>query len=223
MRFLFALFAAFSLSCIAAPYSIRLGIEKLVLDAPPGFTDTTDLASPRLQDLAATLSSDSNRVLMFALSDADVRRFSQGDPIEARRYMIAVTPKGLERERVSVEGFTALVSESTRELGAPAAPVDLVKHLETQPIGHWQLLDELRRDAASLSVLQATRLPPLAATTFWGSSKPQYQVSTTTLLLLRGKALRVAVFSLYDSPADIDWVKSVTLRWVEDLQRLNAR
>ena len=66
-----ALFAAVSLNCAAAPFTVRLGLEKIVLDAPPGFTDTTELASPRLHDLAETLTAASNRILVFALSDAD--------------------------------------------------------------------------------------------------------------------------------------------------------
>ncbi|MSQ63614.1 MAG: hypothetical protein EXR33_07240, partial [Betaproteobacteria bacterium] len=59
-----ALLAALPPSGAAAPFTVRLGLEKIVLDAPPGFTDTTELASPRLQDLAASLISPSNRLLL---------------------------------------------------------------------------------------------------------------------------------------------------------------
>ena len=52
MRILAALLAVFALDCAAAPFAVRLGIEKLALDTPPGFSDTSNLASPRLQDLA---------------------------------------------------------------------------------------------------------------------------------------------------------------------------
>jgi len=48
MRILAPLFAALlavtSLPCSAVPFSVRLGVEKVVLDTPPGFSDTTDLA-----------------------------------------------------------------------------------------------------------------------------------------------------------------------------------
>ncbi len=223
MRILAALLAAFSLNCAASPFAVRLGLERLVLDTPPGFSDTTDLASPRLQDLSAALTSASNRVLMFALTDADFRKFSNGDQIEAKRYIIAVTPKGLEQNRVSPEQFTILVSDSLRELGAPSSPADLVKFLEQKPIGRVNLIAELKKEPAMVSVLQATRLPPLPGAAMWESSKPQYVVFTTTIFLLRGKALQLAVYSMYDGPADVDWVKSNTLRWLDELQRLNPR
>jgi hypothetical protein len=210
-----------SLQCAAAPFAVRLGLERIVLDAPPGYSDTTELSSPRLQDLAATLTEDSNRVLLFALSDTDLRRFTQGDQLEARRYMIAVTPKGLERERVSGAQFSALVVDSLQGLGQPAVAPDLAKYLETQPIGKASLLAELRREPATVSVLQATRLPPLPGAHLFDPRKPQYQAFTTTLFLVKGKALRLSVFSLYEGPADIEWLKVMTQRWQDELLRLN--
>jgi hypothetical protein len=31
------------------------------------------------------------------------------------------------------------------------------------------------------------------------------------------------VFSQFDAPVDAEWIRAITLRWVEDLQRLNNR
>ena len=223
MRILAFLLAALSLNCAAAPFTVRLGIERIVLDAPPGFTDTTEHASPRLQDLAQTLTSASNRILLFALSDADVRRFTNGDQLEAKRYMIAVTPKGLERERVTPTQFSALVTDSLRELGKPVEAADLIKFLDKQPVGKLHLIAELKKDAAMSSVLQATRLPPLPAPAMFQATTPQYLFSTTTLFLLRSKAIQIAVYTIFESPADADWLKSITERWIDELQRLNPR
>jgi hypothetical protein len=207
--------------CGAAPFGVRLGLDKLVLDAPPGFSDTTDLASPRLQDLAATLTPASNRVLLFALADSDVRKFTQGDQLDARRYMIVVTPRASERERFGPERFAAEAAESLRELGKPVKAADLFKYMEAQPIGKANLLAELRRDAGVVSVLQATRLPPLPGASMWDDKKPQYLIHTTALLLLQGKLVQVSVYSMYEAETDVDWVKQTTQRWIEDLQRLN--
>src|SRR3990167_10487995 len=130
MQWLAALVLLAALPAAAAPFTVRLGIERIVLDAPPGFTDTTELASPRLQDLSETLTAASNRILLFALSDADVRRFTSGEKLEAQRYMIAVTPKGLERERVTPAQFALFVSDSLHDLGKPVQPTDIIKFLE---------------------------------------------------------------------------------------------
>ena len=216
-----ALLFACALNCSAAPFTVRLGIERLVFDTPPGFTDTTELASPRLQDLSETLTPASNRILMFALSDGDVRRFTLGDRLDAARYMIAVTPRGMENQKVSPQQFAAFVAESLQGLGKAAEAPDLIKFLETQPIGKAILVAELKREPTVVSVMQATRLPPLPAATFWDSAKPQYLCFTTTLFLVRGKALSLSVYTLYNGPADADWLKPITQRWVDELLRLN--
>src|SRR3954463_9631570 len=89
----------------AAPFAVQLGDTRLGLDAPPGFSDTGFTGSPRLQELAEALTSASNRVLMFALTDADLRRFTVGDQLEAKRYAIAVSPRGLERDYLTTKVF----------------------------------------------------------------------------------------------------------------------
>ena len=213
-----------SLPAAAAPFAMRLGVERIVLDAPPGFTDTTDLSSPRLQELAETLTSASNRILVFALTDADVRRFMAGDQIEARRYMIAVTPRVMERERVNAETFNAFVTDSLRELGKPAdagEAANYAKYLDRQPHGKVSLLAELRKDPAVASVLQGTRLPTQGGG--WQDKPPQYVFSTTTIFLVRGKLLRLDVFSGIDVQADVNWLRGITERWMSELLRLNSR
>jgi hypothetical protein len=54
-------------------------------------------------------------------------------------------------------------------------------------------------------------------------NKPQYVFFSTTIFLVAGKALQLAVYSMYESPVDIEWVRTITLRWIEELQRLNPR
>jgi len=218
-----ALLAMLPLSGAAAPFSVRLGNERIVLDALSGFTDTTELASPRLQELGEALTSASNRILLFALTDADLRRFRNGDPMdEKQRFLIAATPRTLERDRVTTEQFAGMVELSVRELGK--SPVgDIFKYLEKQPPGKSSLLAELKRGATVFSVLQGTRLlsPP---TGLFGKEKPpQYVLSTTTMLLLRGKALQLTAFTSFENSQDLDWLKSITERWANELQRLNER
>lgn len=202
---------------------MQLGDSRVGLDAPPGFADTIFMGSPRLQELAETLTSASNRILLFALTDSDMRRFSVGDTPDFRRYMLIVTPKGMEREFVTPKSFVRLVSDSLRDLTAPPKGADLQKYLEERPVGALSLLAELRKDDAVTSVLQGMRLPPTRSSSFFNPEKPQYVLSTTSLMLVRGKALNLTVYTLYDSPADADWIRLTTRRWIEDLQRINAR
>jgi hypothetical protein len=219
-----SLFAAVSLHGAAAPFAVTVGDSRIALDAPPGFADTAFTGSPRLQELAETLTSASNRILLFAVSDADLRRFMAGDVMDARRYMIAVTPRVMERERITGNAFAALAADLVREMGAPPPPgTEPRKHLDANP-GAQTLLAELRREPDAVTVLQGTRLPaPPRSSVFAEERPPQYVLSTTSLVLLRGKALSLTVHALYDSPADLDWIRAATLRWVDELRRLNAR
>ena len=218
-----ALLATLPPSGAAAPFSVRLGSERIVLDALAGFTDTTELYSPRLQDLGEALTSPSNRILLFALTDADLRRFRNGDPMdEKQRFLLAATPKTLERDRVTSEQFAGMVELSQREFGTPPAG-DIFKYLEKQPPGKSSLLAELKPGATVYSVLQGTRLLSPPPGLFGKEKPPQYVLSTTTMLLLRGKALQLTAFTSFEVPQDLDWLRSITERWTTELQRLNER
>jgi hypothetical protein len=218
VRILAALLSGFSIQCAAVPFAVQLGDARVALDAPPGFTDTLQTGSPRLLELSESLTSASNRILLFAISDADLRRFGVGDSLELRRYMIVVTGRGMERERLSDSAFREFAVESVRSLGPVPGVSDYVQHLDSRPFGATSLLAELRKDADAVSVLQGMRAK--------GSglfSSAQYFLSTTSLLLVRGKALSLSVHTRYDDPADLEWIRATTTRWIDELKRMNAR
>lgn len=216
VRALVALVVGFSLQCSAAPFAVQVGEARIGLDAPSGFSDTTFTASPRLQELSEALTPASNRILLFALSDADLRRFTLGDQLDLRRYMIAVTPRGMERERVTEATFQQFIGESLSGLGAPPAEKDVVKYLDSRPTGTTNLLAELRKDADVVSVLHGAR----TKASFFERSR--YMLSSTTLLLLRGKALSLSIFTQYEDPSDLEWIRNITTRWVDDVKKLNS-
>ena len=197
-----ALLLALPLYVAAAPFAVQVGESRIALDAPPGFADTCFTGSPRLQELAESLTSASNRVLLFALSDADLRRFTVGDQPELRRYMVAVTSRAAEREGMSESTFRALAGEMQRELKQLPPAGDYQKYLESQPPGAVSMLAELRKDAGTVST---------------------YLLSSTSLVLLRGKALTLSIFTQYDDAADLEWIRLITLRWIDDLKKLNGR
>ena len=122
VRTLAAFFLILSLPCLAAPFAVHVGEAKIALDAPPGFADSSFTGSPRLQELAESQTSPSNKILLFAISDGDLRRFMTGDTPEFRRYMLVVTPKALERDRMTPAAFQELVDNAARAgQGADAA------------------------------------------------------------------------------------------------------
>lgn len=64
-------------------------------------------------------------------------------------------------------------------------------------------------------------MPDKPGATFWQSDTPQFLCFTTTLFLVRGKALQLQVYTLYDGPADTEWLKTITQRWQDELLRIN--
>jgi hypothetical protein len=220
VRFLAALLFALSTCALGAPFAVQLGDTRIALDAPPGFADVQAMGSPRLLDLAEALTSASNRILLFALEDGDVRRFTVGDSPELRRYVIAVTPRELQSARVTLPAFRGLVADALRELGAlPDPKAELRPYLDAQPKGRVSLLGELRKEQDVVSVMQGARLPDPPRS----REPPRYLLSTTTLMLIRGKALNLAIYTSHSGPEDVEWLRNVTLRWIEELQRLNLR
>jgi hypothetical protein len=218
VRLLAFLLALFVHCALAAPFAVQLGDARVALDTPPGFSDVQATGSPRLLELAEALTSASNRIVLFALEDIDVRRFTVGDTPELRRYCLVVTPKPFEGARVTLVAFRQLVADVMRDVGTPLpAGGDLRAQLDSTK-GRPALVAELRRDQEVESMLQGARMSEARR-----GEPAKYLLSSTTLLLVRGRALNLSVYSLYETPADLDWIRATTLRWVEDVQRLNNR
>jgi hypothetical protein len=214
--------ASVSLQSAAAPFALQVGDVRMGFDLPPGFADTGFTGSPRLQELSESLTSASNRVIVFALTDADLRRFTGGDTPELRQYLLAVTPRALEHQRVTPSEFDAYVREGLRSLGTAPAGDDFQKVLEARPHGELALLAELRREPEAVAVLRGVRVPPPDSGFFSFAKPSSYVLSTTSLVLLRGKALTLTVVTGYESKADVEWIRFTTLRWIDELRRLNA-
>lgn len=206
----------------AAPFGVQVGPDRLVLDTPVGFADTAAFGSPRLTELAETLADASNRVLVFALTDADVRRFGAGDQLELRRYLLAVTPKARERERISPGQFGKLLEDIERNIDPGfASPENYRIYLRGLPAGQSHLLAKLRREPQLISLLQGTMLPQ-PPPSIWRDEPPAvFKLTTTTLTLIGGRAVYVSAFSAYDSPADVIWIRSISETWTDELRRLN--
>jgi hypothetical protein len=222
MRILACFALLFALHCSAAPVPATLGAERLVLDAPAGFSDSLQLSSPRLQELAETLAGPSNRVLLFAITDADLRSFMQGDSPAFRRYMVVATPVRLEEQRLEAAHFAGMVAEGMRDMGRPVPPDDYIKYLDARPDGRPNLLAEVRREPEVVTLLHGAKMIVRPATLF-KNEESRYLISTQTALLLRGKMLHLVVYSHWEGRPDYDWVLSTTERWVEEWRRLNRR
>jgi hypothetical protein len=199
VRVLAALSLVLSMKCLAAPFAVQVGDTRIALDTPIGFADSSFTGSPRLQELAESQTSPSNKVLVFAISDGDLRRFMTGDTPDFRRYMVVVTPRALEHERMSPAAFRELAEAARREAARSE-------------------FSELRNDPEVYSAQMRAVLPPARR-----GGEPQEVLVTRSIMHVRGKALDLSIYSVHESPADLEWIRFTTTRWIEDLQRLNSR
>ncbi|MBV9190399.1 MAG: hypothetical protein JO292_06910 [Betaproteobacteria bacterium] len=219
MRFLGLLLAVLSTTVLAAPFAVQVGETRLALDTPSGFAAVQATGSPRLLELGEQLTSATNKILLFALEDADVRRFTVGDSPELRRYAIIVTPRDLQTARVTAAGFRSLVTDAMRDLGSPPDPkLALRTYLDAEP-RRPKLIAELRKEQDVVSIMQGARLPDPPRS----KAEPRYLLNSMTFMLVRGKALNLALYTLQNGPDDVEWLRAATLRWIEELQQLNLR
>ncbi len=211
-----------SAAVIAAPFGVQLGPDRLTIDTPAGFADTAGFGSPRLTEIAETMADPGSRVLVFALSDSDARRFAAGDALELRRYLLASTPRARERERMTAAQFAEIVAEIERNIDpAFSSPENYRPYLMERPAGQAHLLAKLRRDAQVINLLYGTMIPQ-PPPKFWREAPPpSYKLTSTAVALIGGRAVYVSAFSTYESPADVIWTRSITESWVQELQRLN--
>lgn len=210
---------AFAWMCVAAasPFVVQLGADKLVFDVPPGFSDAIGLGSPRLNELAESVAGPSNRLLVFAVTDGDLRRFQTGEPPELKRYGVAATPREYEFLRATPQDFARFVGDAMRGLGEPAAAdSDVKKVIGAAPAGAVILLAVPRRDAALVSFVQGSRVGGAR----WYDDEV-FVLSATSLVLVRGRPLNLTVVTAFTSPADMEWLQFTTRRWLEQIQRLN--
>jgi hypothetical protein len=220
VRALVAVLATVSLQCAAAPFALPVGDVRLGFDLPPGFADALPSGSPRVQDLAESLTSATNRILVFALSDGDMRRFNAGDAPELKQYLLVVTPRSYEQERMSVPAFERYVRDGFRTMGKPVEG-DFTKLLEARPPGESATIAELLSEPDATGVMRAVRLPPPEG--LLSFMKPsQYVLSSSSVVLLRGKPIHLTLTTGYESKADVETLRTVTLRWIEQLRRLNV-
>ena len=84
------------------------------------------------------------------------------------------------------------------------------------------VLAELHREPALLSFMQGARFDAAEKRFFWEETVPTaYLLSTTTLLLLRDRALSLSIYTGYGNQEDAAWLKQTTKRWIEELKRIN--
>ena len=136
---------------------------------------------------------------------------SSPTPAESAQY-------ATERERMTPSTFKSYAAESLRGLGPLAPPGDYRKYLESLPAGTVSMLAQLRDDPDAITLLQGARSKPAR---FFEPST--YQLSSISIVLLRGKPLTLSVYTQYEDPADLEWIRVTTARWIDELKRLNIR
>ena len=209
----------------AAPFALQVGDLRLGLDAAGRLRRLPLLTgSPRLIELAESLTAASNRILVFALTDADMRRFNGGDAPELRQRLLVVTPRALEHQRTSGRRVrrqrardAALARQTSRpKATSPEVPRDAPAR-------------QRRRASASCAGSRRSWLS-CAAFACRPSRRPVQLLQAVAVRRSRAPPCSCCAANRCSSPsspatrakADLEWIRATTLRWIDELRRLNA-
>ena len=169
----------------------------------------------------------SNRLLAIFMSQADINSALAGQQPAMARYFMAQTLRQTESSQISEADFaqvktllrqqyqsllTELGPKVQNELDRAAREMgrDLGQDLLVLKAGELKGLEVFDERAASISLLAATKYRVQVGDNV--SEVPMAMGITTAVI--RGKLVYFYAYSVFQSAADLDWVRSVTRAWL---------
>ena len=232
-RCLILLLATWALACgvplaYAQADTLATPIERTLvqLPVPAGFADPSR-ELPQIRQLGERMTPASNRLLAIFMSQADINSALAGLQPAMARYFMAQTLRQTESSQISEAEFAqvktllrqqyqSLLAElgpkvqgeldrAAREIGRDAGLESLA--LKAGELKGLEVFDER---PASISLLAATKYRVQAGENV--SEVPMAMGITTAVI--KGKLVYFYAYSVYQSPADLDWVRSATRTWL---------
>lgn len=196
------------------------------LPVPAGFADPSR-ELPQIRQLGERMTPASNRLLAIFMSQADINSALAGQQPAMARYFMAQTLRQTESSQISEADFaqvktllrqqyqsllTELGPKVQNELDRAAREMgrDLGQDLLVLKAGELKGLEVFDERAASISLLAATKYRVQVGDSV--SEVPMAMGITTAVI--RGKLVYFYAYSVFQSAADLDWVRSVTRAWL---------
>ncbi len=205
-----------------------IGGVKIHVNPPAGFHEIGTL-SAETRRIMESFTPPMNRLLGVFVSETDLVKLMKDEAPDMKRYMMVQTNRQLEERMVSSEDFQQL-SAQVREQQFTL----MEKHRGDIDKLVDQAAENFSRELDSTFEIKVGEQVPLGIITDQPGSigigfLGKYQIeaegqlietvvaSGITYALFNNKLLYMYVYSSYESPEDIEWVKTRTREWIEGL------
>ena len=205
---------------------VTVGITRIELPVPEGFVEPTR-ALPQTRTLGERLTPPANRLLAFFLHRDDVQRMQTGQPPLMQRYFMAQTLRQAEDMLIAQDQFDqvrATLRDQYRSLLSQVGPQvqgqldatarDMGREAGVESlslkIGELKGLEVFDDRPGSISLLAATRY----VVELEGSKKEIPMAMSITTAIFKGRLVYFYAYAVYQSAADLDWLRTVTRDWL---------
>ena len=213
--------------------SVTLGRHDVSLPVPEDFADPSSVP-PEQHVLAERLTPPNNRLLALMLTKDYLAQRAAGDKPHMSRYLLVQTIRAAEDSAIDAALFEQLKAQlrqnadawlaKARDTAKPQADAaihevgkqvgDPAVSVEMGAMKSLGIFDE-HPDSIALATVQ-----PIAATTSAGQHAFN-QVMAFGIVLVDRRPVLAALYSDYDSQADIDWAEQRMRAWIARVRELN--
>jgi hypothetical protein len=208
--------------------TIELGGKTIHAPAPSGFHEISEL-SPGTRELAETMTPATNHLLAVFVTEGDRGRILKGESPELSRYMFLQSPKDARPLDVSEAFFQQLAGEYKRQQAKLFESVKAKIGLEIDKALGERYGASLRfGDQVPLGVFLDR--PNVVGSAIFskiqvsaaGSHRDELLVGAFSLMRVRERILFAYVYGRYGSQEDLEWVRSTSTAWVEQILHSNV-
>lgn len=220
-----------SLGSSASSY-LKIGNTTINVEHPLGFLETSKNSS-ELWDLAQLMVSGKNEIIAHYVSKRDLDDYNSNKSPKFEKYFTILTPKSTKNSSISQEDFEKLRHETISMQNTLRQNIEpRVNHVlgnlsddlslqlkkdvslavdQTTPIS----INVNRKNLLSYSVLSRINVSDQK------NEVSQVMISTTGIVLLKGKILLLNSYSNFENPQDLQYSREAIESWANSIISLN--
>ncbi len=210
----------------ATPFDAYVAGASLALPVPAGFSEPSSEA-PILRSRAELMTVPQMRLLAVFVDDSDLRAVQQGTTPNLKRYFMISVPRANEANSFDAYAFRAVKSEVTgqNQTAANQAREVVKRHTDSVArtigaqsgfpalslqIGELRQLGVFHESDSSISTLAVTKVSGADGIAEFSTTMAQ----ATSVVLLNGKIVFLAVYTRVDNDADYLWLREQSESWI---------
>lgn len=211
---------------------VQVGGKTIDIPAPAGFHEISEL-SPETMRLVEKAVPPDNRLLAAFVSEGDLERIMKGEVPEYRRYMMVQVFRKFEQMTISGSQFAQFADKARREQGtlseeSKAKTQRLVNQAGREILEGYDLAADIRiGEPVSLGVFvdKSDTIAYATLTKYQVATEESKQdvvlASAGCFVNVKSKILYLYIFGRYDDSKDLEWVRTTSGQWADQILRAN--